>query len=110
MKTENISSSDLQSAHLGGRAMRRMLEIFGHLSPANKPVAASGVFVSAVLLGDGQVETVAHGLGSTPSKVWVTLVGVGGETSGYVSYGTHNATNVLVTVPANMYYQVIAIA
>ena len=64
-----------------------------------------GEFVSEEQTGNGSEQSVAHGLGRTPSKVFVIWQGSGTFT---VAYGTHTSTHVKVTVANTAKYLVIA--
>jgi len=56
------------------------------------------VFVSTEQTGTGSSQDVAHGLGVTPSAVIITLTEFGAAENPNVAEGTHDATNVKVTV------------
>lgn len=62
-------------------------------------------FKSAVQTATGVAQNIAHGLGRTPSFVMVIPVNVGSAEAWTVTEGTHDATNVVVTVAgtANTY-------
>lgn len=70
------------------------------------------VFVSTEQTGTGAAQSIPHGLGVTPSKVFVTPTDLAPATTGQftVTEGTHTATNVVVTVTSGKKYKVIAIA
>lgn len=65
-------------------------------------------FISTEQTGNGSAQSIPHGLGVTPTKVLVALTYVpsGGAT---ITEGTHNATNVVVTVTNLAKYKVQAI-
>jgi len=69
------------------------------------------VFVSTEQTGTGSSQSIAHGLGVTPSKVFVSPTDTAPATVGVytATEGTHTATNVLVTVTSGKKYKVIAI-
>lgn len=69
------------------------------------------IFISTNQTGTGSAQNIAHGLGVTPSKVFVALTGGPGTYAApSISEGSHNATNVVVTVTSGWSYRVIAIA
>ena len=73
------------------------------------------VFVSAEQTADGTAQSIAHGLGYTPSRVLVVVTGghdgAGGAGTQFptITEGTHDATNVVVTVTAGAKYKVLAL-
>jgi len=69
------------------------------------------VFVSAEQTGTGSAQNIAHGLGVTPSKVFVAPTDTAPATTGQytATEGAHDATNVVVTVTSGKKYKVIAI-
>lgn len=69
------------------------------------------IFVSAEQTGNGSAQNVAHGLGVTPSQVYIALTGgPAAYTQPSIVEGTHTSTNVVATVTLNWKYRVIAIA
>ena len=70
------------------------------------------IFVSDEQTATGEAQTIAHGLGAVPSKVLVAITGDARAAWGTITItqGTHTATNVIVTVTADIKYQVIALA
>lgn len=54
-------------------------------------------FKSAEITGDGTEQSTAHGLGKTPTFVFVTITENDG-TAIDIAQGTHDATNVKITV------------
>lgn len=70
------------------------------------------LFISAEQTGTGAAQSIAHGLGVTPSKVLVAVTGDARAAWAAFSVvqGTHTATNVVVTVTLNIKFQVLAIA
>jgi len=74
--------------------------------------AALGVFVSSEQTGTGSAQNVAHGLGVTPSKVFVAPTDTAPATTGAytVTEGTHTSTNVVVTVTSGKKFKVLALA
>lgn len=72
--------------------------------------AKAKVFVSAEQTGTGSEQNVAHGLGATPSAVFVAPTDTAPATAGdyTVSEGTHDGTNVKVTVTTGKKFKVLA--
>lgn len=66
------------------------------------------IFVSSEQTGNGSAQNVAHGLGSTPTKVIVAVTEFGGSTAVDVAEGTHTSTNCVVTVSSGVKYKVWA--
>lgn len=67
------------------------------------------VFISVETTGTGSSQDVAHGLGSTPTAVFIVLTEFGTAQNPNVTEGTHDATNVKVTVASNtVKFKVIA--
>jgi len=82
--------------------------ITGVLPVANGGTGTSHApFYSATIVGDGTPQSTAHGLGSTPVKVYAALTDslIGGST---ITPGTHTSTNCVFTVTAGASYQIIA--
>ena len=65
-------------------------------------------FKSAEIIGSGGNQPTAHGLGRTPSLVFVTIVD-NASTAADVIENAHDATNVNIEVTANAVYRVIAV-
>lgn len=65
-------------------------------------------FKSDEQTGTGSAQTIPHGLGATPTLVFVvpTLVGTDGVT---ITEGTHGSVNCSVTVTSGAKYKVIAL-
>jgi hypothetical protein len=72
----------------------------------------SRIFVSAEQTGTGSSQDIAHGLGVAPLAVFFTPTDLNVSTVGdyTVTPGTHDTTNVKVTVTANKKFVAIAIA
>jgi len=70
------------------------------------------MFISTEQTGTGSAQNVAHGLGVVPSKVFVAVTGDarGAWAVFSVAQGTHDATNVVVTVTASIKFVVLAFA
>lgn len=64
-------------------------------------------FISTEQTGTGAEQSIAHGLGVTPRAVLVALTGHGAVTVD-IAEGTHDATNVKVTVTNGVTYKVVA--
>jgi hypothetical protein len=66
-------------------------------------------FLSTVQTGTGAQQSIAHGLGAAPAGVLVTCVDNSGSSNAFtVTEGTHDATNVKVTVTSGAKYRVMA--
>lgn len=67
-------------------------------------------FLSSEQTGTGSAQNVAHGLGVTPKRVWITYTDLSPATAGTVNvtYGTHTSTNVVVTVTSGKKFLVNA--
>lgn len=70
------------------------------------------IFISTEQTGTGSAQNIAHGLGVTPTKVFVAPTDLTPATVGsyVVTEGAHDATNVVVTVTTSKKYKVLAIA
>ena len=66
------------------------------------------IFVSSEQTGNGSEQSIAHGLGATPTKVIVTLTQFGGSTACSIQEGTHDATNCKINVSNTVKYKVWA--
>jgi hypothetical protein len=71
-------------------------------------LAKQATFVSTVQTGTGSSQSIAHGLGVTPSAVFVSFTG--STSSQAVTEGSHTSTNVVVTVTSAATFKVIAFA
>lgn len=69
------------------------------------------LFISTEQTGNGGSQSIAHGLGATPSKVFIIPTDLNPATTGdfTVTEGTHTSTNVVVTVTNGKKYKVFAI-
>lgn len=65
-------------------------------------------FQSTVQTETGASQSIAHGLGATPTLVLVSVYDTATLGNYVISEGTHDATNVNVTVTTNVKYKVIA--
>jgi len=70
--------------------------------------ALPGVFLSTEQTGNGASQSVAHGLGAVPSLIFAIPSDLSGGAY-TVAYGTHTATNALVTVTSGEKYRIVAI-
>ena len=67
-------------------------------------------FLSTEQTGDGSMQSIPHGLGVTPTLVIINITGSPGTYVALaVTEGTHDATNVKVTVTTGWKYRVLAI-
>ena len=80
--------------------------------PATPLLNVRNVFVSTVQTGTGSAQTIAHGLGVVPLLVFVTPVDLSPATVGLITVveGTHDATNLTVTVTTTKTFKIVAIA
>lgn len=71
---------------------------------------ARTIFISTEQTGTGSAQNIAHGLPGTPSKVIVVPSDLTPATTGsfVVTEGSHDATNVVVTVTTSKKYKVLA--
>ena len=74
--------------------------------------AKAALFISTEQTGTGAAQNIAHGLGAVPAKVLVTPTDLTPATVGsyVVTEGTHDGTNVVVTVTSGKKFKVLAIA
>jgi len=70
--------------------------------------AKAKVFVSTEQTGTGSAQNVAHGLGTTPGTVLIAVTEFGGSDAVNVTEGTHDATNVVVTVGNGIKFKALA--
>ena len=77
-----------------------------------KTLAHTKLFLSTEQTGNAGAQSVAHGLGGVPAVVAVFITGDarGAPADFSIAEGTHTATNVVVTVTANIKYRVLALA
>lgn len=72
---------------------------------------AGGKFQSTIQTGSGSEQSIAHGLGSVPTLVLLSIYDTNGVALPHaMSEGTHDATNLKVTVTNNVKYKVVAFA
>ena len=66
-------------------------------------------FLSTVQTGTGASQSIAHGLGAAPAGVFVSCADNSGSSNAFVvAEGTHDATNVKVTVTTGAKFKVLA--
>jgi len=80
------------------------------LENAAVTLAKAAVFISTEQTGNGGSQSIAHGLGATPSKVLVVPTDLTPATAGeyVVVEGVHTSTNVVVTVTTGKKFKVLA--
>lgn len=87
------------------------IDINGKYSVPNGTVtkAMMAIFVSAEQTGTGSSQNIAHGLGVVPTAVFVAPTDTSPATVGVytVTEGTHDATNVKVTVTLSKKFKVL---
>lgn len=66
-------------------------------------------FASTEQTGTGGAQNVAHGLGSTPGLVWITVTEDPAGTGFDIAEGTHDATNIVVTVTTGVKFRAYAL-
>jgi len=95
-----------------GRKLRKGAIDSSRIADASVLAADIKLFLSTEQTGTGAAQNVAHGLGVTPSKVLVFVTGDARAAWAVFSIveGTHDATNVVVTVTASIKFRVLAIA
>jgi len=71
-------------------------------------VGLVSTFVSAEQTASGASQNVAHGLGSTPTKVLVSVTDNTASSNFIIVEGSHTATDVVVTVTAGVKFKVLA--
>lgn len=65
-------------------------------------------FKSDEQTGTGSAQTIPHGLGATPTVVWVEFTSIGTDGANFTE-GTHGSVNCSVTVTSGAKYKVIAL-
>ncbi len=81
------------------------------IANANVTKAKAKVFVSTEQTGTGAAQNIAHGLGAVPAAVLVVPTEHPGtpDTGAFdIAEGAHDATNVVVTVTADVKFKVFA--
>lgn len=66
------------------------------------------LFVSTEQTGTGSEQTIAHGLGRTPTSVFVSITDDNSGAGFTITEGSHDGTNVAVTVTDSAKYKVLA--
>ena len=79
--------------------------ITGNSATATKLVSGSW-FTSGIQTGTGSAQSIAHGLGVTPSMVNIMLLSTGGDPA--LVLGTATSTNCVVTAAVGVTYRVVA--
>jgi len=103
---------NVRNAFGGPAATAGKLE-FASVPDGSQPNVISQVlerFISAEQTGTGGVQSIAHGLGVVPARVLVSPSDTSPATVGLftATEGTHDATNVIVTVTSGKKYKVLA--
>jgi len=93
-----------------GRKLRKGAIDSSRIADGTILAADMKMFLSAEQTGTGSAQNVAHGLGTTPSKVVIFITGDARAAWAVFSIteGAHDATNVVVTVTASMKFRVLA--
>ena len=80
------------------------------ITDANVTFAKAKAFASAVQTGDGTAQSIAHGLGATPTAVLIVPTSTAPATVGdyTATEGAHTSTDVVVTVTSGKKYKVMA--
>jgi hypothetical protein len=71
------------------------------------PAVKSTMTISTEQTGTGNPQNVAHNLGYTPTKVWVTITESDGSAFD-IAEGSHDGTNCVVTVTSGVKFKVAA--
>lgn len=119
--TNKVATSTAQSNWLIGAADITVYEttqaLGGSSGDATVRVRLNGTmarafFKSSEQTGTGSAQNVAHGLAQTPSLVIIFPTDLSPATTGsvVVTEGTHDATNVVVTVTTSKKFKVVAFA
>lgn len=111
-----INGGSANGSHLlhGGTFPSALREALVYSDGTDWYVATSGpplkIFVSAEQTGTGSSQNVAHGLGVTPTAVFVACTDDSPATAGVftVTEGTHTSTNVVLTVTVNKKFKCLA--
>jgi predicted RecA/RadA family phage recombinase len=70
--------------------------------------AKAPLFKSTEQTGTGASQNVAHGLGATPGLVWITVTEDPAGAGFDIAEGSHDATNVVVTVTSGVKFKALA--
>lgn len=71
-------------------------------------LATAAIFLSSEVTGNGSPQNTAHGFGATPSLVIAIPSNLSGGAF-VVTYGTHDATNCVVTATTGEKYRILAL-
>lgn len=74
------------------------------------PPTIPSIFVSTEQTGTGSSQNIAHGLGSVPSAVFVSVTDDNSGAGFVVAEGAHDGTDVIVTVTTDVKFKVLAVA
>lgn len=78
---------------------------------ASAPEPAPSAFSSGILTGNGTEQAISHGLGAIPSAVLVSVYDVTGIEDGFVvTEGSHDTSNLKITVTSGAKFKVLAVA
>lgn len=88
------------------------VQITPFVGTTGKLGTVSKFFKSTEQTGNGSAQNIAHGLGVTPSLAFVLFTDTAPATAGVATMteGTHDATNVVVTMTTGKKYKVVAFA
>ncbi len=114
-KTISVDDNILRSMEAQLNAEQTAGKITWSTAPDPSEPADQGAlgkkYKSGVRAATGSQETIAHGLGVTPSLVLVELVGgPASYAAPTITEGTHTSTNLLVTVTSGWSYRIVAFA
>jgi len=101
----SFAAGEVDSADLATNAVTTI-----KITDANITFAKAKAFASAEQTGSGAAQSIAHGLGVTPTAVLIVPTDTAPATVGaYTAVeGTHTSTNVVVTVTSGKKYKVLA--
>lgn len=97
-----------------GTNTRRIGTVVSAANPGAYLFGGEGVsqptyFGSTEQTGTGSEQSIAHGLGTTPSLVWITLTEFSASDDVDITEGTHDGTNIKFNVTNTVKYRVYAI-
>ena len=69
---------------------------------------AAKFFISTAQTGDATEQSIAHGMGLVPTKVFVSIMDDASAVNVVFVEGTHDATNIKITAPLGVVYKVLA--
>ena len=102
-----LSSSDLAAGSVGTSQLASGAVATANIAAGAVTKAKMALFISTVQTGTGSNQNIAHGLGVTPSNVFVSFTGT--TSAQAVTEGTHTSTNVVVSVTSGATFKVLAI-